>query len=287
VRRTLPPAAAGAGLVLAAARPADACEPLIPLAMSMAGPAFIMASLTGLAIAVAVKCAAYAAFERRFRWYWAVGLMLAANVVSTIVGGIVAAVTAVPVLGLLGLGVIYVITIIPAARFLDECRGRALKGWGPHRMAAGVVVLVLVSAVLFVLAQSTGGDPRTLFWAFKVLFVFAGIVISMVLTTLWEGGVIAALSGARAPRSGKTGRGRLVRNRGRLDLRAISGREPAGTTGTTGTESAGMDLGIFTNVVRANLVTFAVVATVGAALMIPERLASPGWLLSALVLMGV
>lgn len=287
MRRTLTPAAAGAGLLLAAARPADACEPLIPLAMSMAGPAFIMASLTGLAIAVAVKCAAYAAFERRFRWYSAVGLMLAANVVSTIVGAIVGAVTAVPILGLLGFGVIYVITIIPAARFLDECSGRALQGWGPHRMAAGVVLLVLVSTVLFVLAQSTGGDPRTLFWAFKVLFVFAGIVISMVLTTLWEGGVIAALSGARAPRGARAGGACLFRRRGRLDLRAISGGEPKATTGPTGTQGAAMDLGIFTNVVRANLVTFAVVATIGAALMIPERLASPGWLLTALVLMGV
>src|SRR5689334_8690233 len=67
------------------------CEPILPLTQLLGGsnalgPLMWEQSLLWLAAAVAVKSVAFAVFEKRMRWHHALGIMLLANLLSTVPG---------------------------------------------------------------------------------------------------------------------------------------------------------------------------------------------------------
>src|SRR5690349_19762148 len=74
------------------------CEPVVPLVRllsgsTLVGPAFFTESLFWLVTAVAIKCGTFMFFEKRLPWRHAALFMMLANVVSTIPGVLLAALT--------------------------------------------------------------------------------------------------------------------------------------------------------------------------------------------------
>jgi len=226
---------------------ATACEPVLPLAMLFAGPGFTFASeLSGmgmafgfLAGAVAIKCVAFVFLERQLKWPESVGYMILANVLSSLIGLLMAVVAATPPIMFVGLPLVYGLSLTPARRLL------VYKFWArpSPRITPGFVALafplgLFLSWVLFSVAADTMYHRRYLsYWLLKFLYVALGLSMSILLTSAWEESVIARLA-AR-----KHGEGSY-----------------------------------FDTVVRANYVTFGVILLVAAIRMLPRRLHSPGFL---------
>lgn len=70
---------------------ANACEPILPFIKVVGGPGLLTSSWIVLLAAVAIKSVIFAFLQRRLSVPHAIGLMVAANIVTTIVGVIVAA----------------------------------------------------------------------------------------------------------------------------------------------------------------------------------------------------
>lgn len=223
-----------------------ACEPILPLAQLLSGctlasPVMLTQSLVCLAAAVAIKCAAFAYFERRLSWQQAAGYLMLANVLSTIPGVVVAAVAGSAALGI-GLGV-------PIVGFLGMMVGRRLSLLtGPERTpwisgskaAWAFAGFFVVSVSLFAMAGSALGQGDIVkYWIIKFLFVALAASAGILISTVLEECVVARLS-----------------------------RESLG------------NVSFYTSVWRANYITLGFVLLVAALRMLPKRMDAPGFIVS-------
>jgi hypothetical protein len=224
------------------------CEPILPLFQLLNGP-----SLTGLAVltdslfwlllAVALKSATFICFEKRLPWRQAAWAMFLANVVSTIPGAVLAALTA-------SSTVFGVVVALPLVLFLGWMVQRRVahlpeaNRW--RHISGGAAMLAFVafyigSMVLYITAEGAlHGHDYARYWLVKFLYVTAVACTGIVISAVLEECVIAT----------------LFRN------------------------SAG-NLSFYTAVFRANYITLAFVLLVAAIKMLPRRLHSPhfiaGW----------
>jgi hypothetical protein len=173
----------GAGLI--------ACQPVIPLMKLFGDPHWFGTSIVWLLAAVALKCTAFAAFERRrMPLEQAFGAMLAGNVVSALVGAVVAFANG-PLFVIGGFVAVYLFSRFPARRL--AARDGRLKG---DVLALALGLLVVATWFLFGAAQGVM-DAAISYWPLKVASVFTGLLVSFALTALWEEWVIAGIAGKR------------------------------------------------------------------------------------------
>jgi len=218
------------------------CEPVLPLLQlltgsSVLGPGILTQSLFWLFVAIALKSGAFVWFEKRLSWRQAAGLMLIANVVSTIPGILLAVFSAsgtgfgiliaLPVVFFLGWIVQRRMSRLPKAPFWARA-----TGGGAMFAFAGFSV---ASMVLYYTAQGMlETNNYRAYWAFKFTFVTlvagTGIVISAVL----EECVIAGFT-RKSPRQAS----------------------------------------FYASVFRANYVTLGAILLVAAVKILPQRLQSP------------
>ena len=180
--------------------PALACEPILPLMMLFAGPAVLTQSLLGLLVAIGIKCAVFAVLERSLSKPRAVFLMFVANVLTTFIGLFVAAAVAAPAL-LLALPLMYTFTVAPAGRVRLQTVIPGAAPLGRHGLAGLFTLLLFATYVLFGLAavQLGQGSPVA-YWILKLAYVYAALIISIGLSTLWEEWLIHRLArGAGGP----------------------------------------------------------------------------------------
>jgi hypothetical protein len=225
------------------------CEPIVPMVQllsgcSLVGPLLVTRSLFWLAVAVAIKTAAFLWFERRLPWGKAVGSMVLANVVSTIPGVLLAAFAgsisgvflAVPLVYGLGKWV---------ERRLALFQGQVEPKWISGGTAAFAFTGVfLLSLVMFVLAgDALEGGHFAGYWLLKFLFVAAVAATGILISAVLEESVIARLS---------------RRSHGSVSF--------------------------FTPVFRANYIALALVLLVAALQMVPKRLNAPHFIVAWLQL---
>ncbi len=223
----------------------SACEPIIPLyqllgGSSLAGPSLLRQSLSWLAAAVVIKCAAFAFFERRLQWRTATAYMLLANVVSTVPGVLIAGFTAsiggvilaVPIIFVLGRWVERRLAFLPKPQHFGW-----MSGGGATLGFMGVVAL---SFALFGLAGTALEERRlAAYWVLKFLFVAIAAGTGILISAVLEECVIARISG--------------------------KSRRHAS---------------FYAPVLRANYVTLSVVLFVAALEMLPRRLQAPHFIVS-------
>ncbi len=178
----------GVGMVFP--RPAFACEPVIPLAMLIAGPYVVAGSLIGLFAAVTLKCTIFSLSEPKLPRARAARLMLCANIVTSLVGLLVAAAVAAPAV-LVALPLVFWLTLSPSRR-LKRWLGARWPQWLPPWATALLLTMsLMVSYVLFLLSLKVALDAPVAYWLLKLGYVYAALAISIGLTTLWEEALVA------------------------------------------------------------------------------------------------
>lgn len=181
---------------LAAPATAWGCEPILPLARAMGGPAWMGESVLWLAAAVIIKCVVFMRLERRLTWTQAVGFLVAGNVLSTLVGVLVAVAASGIAAFCIGLPLIYALSVSPAGRLVGISGREPVRGFNPMFVALAAPALLVVTWVLFAVAQGfLNAEQLPLYWATKLAYLLIALLVSLGLTTFWEEWVVARLAG--------------------------------------------------------------------------------------------
>lgn len=234
--------------ILLLAMPAGACEPVLPLAVLYAGEfslAVMMYSVPFLFVVVGVKCVAFLWFSRQLLpWYKAILSMVAANIVSTLIGFVAAIPFLIPDLLLVGIPIVFFVSLYPARRYSSLISSKIKIPMQAVTVAVIATLLFLGSVVLFILAtgmlHQSSQTSLGWYWLYKIVYVFIALLLSIGLTTYIEEGTISSL--VKQP-----------------------SEEPAP---------------YLAPVIKANLIALLLITLVGALKVLPERLASPNFLIS-------
>lgn len=223
---------------LVVARPALACEPVVPFMQVMEPALALSGSILILAAAVIVKSALFAVFERRLPRLRAAWRMFLGNVLTSFVGLIVAVMIASGAgIWLIGVPLVCFLCWLPSRRLVKVAPLAGLARTSPAGLAGIMTGALLASCILFMAGQ---GAIRThqlmLYWIIKLIAIFLALLASVTLTTVWEEWVIWRLSS-----------------------------RPEG-------------IEFFGSVLRTNLYVLILVMAVPAVLILPKRLKSPDFL---------
>ena len=181
---------------------ASACEPILPLFHALTGAKFVTASLWALGAAVFIKCAAFTYYERDLPKPKAFLFMLLANVVSTVVGFIIAGLVTANGAILIGLPLLFVSTFWSARQLLPRLASPRLKYVSADGLAGLMLLLLFTSYVFFGVAMSLDDPPGMGYWIAKTGGLYLAIIISMVISTFYEEWIVYLL--ARKPKEPPT-----------------------------------------------------------------------------------
>lgn len=181
---------------------AHACEPIIPLFHALTGATFVTASLWALGAAVFIKCAAFTYYERDLPKPKAFFFMLLANVVSTIVGFIIAGLVSANGVVFFGVPLLFVSTFWSARQLLPRLASPQLKHFSAESLTGLVTLLLIMSYVFFGVAMSLDDPPGMGYWIAKTGGLYLAIIISMVISTFYEEWIVYLL--ARKPKEPPT-----------------------------------------------------------------------------------
>jgi len=183
----------GAFLVCTAL-PVRACEPVLPLFQAVVGPAAIWKSLAVLCIAVLLKCGTYAVLQKNAAFGRSFLFMLFANVLSSVVGFISAALIASWV-WLIGVPIVWGLCLLPAKRLLAAAPYPWLARGSPGTVAAFMTFALMVSCFLFVFGeQAVSANAWLVYWILKFLAIYLALMVSITLSAFWEEWLIWRLS---------------------------------------------------------------------------------------------
>jgi hypothetical protein len=229
-RSTLAPLA-----LLAVPVSAGACEPIVPFVKAVGGPGFLTAAFAILGLVVLLKSAAFAHFQQRLTFAKALLWMLAANVVTSIVGVVVTAMSDSGVAMFIGIPLVWALCLLPAQRLIGAAPVTPLARFTSGQVAFGIT-LVLVFSYLLLLISRTVHDSDTFlrYWLFKIPTLYVALFVGLVLTAFWEEWIVWQFS-----------------------------------------RSDDNDFSFVRPVIRANLVVLAAVMLISVGVIIPKRLRNP------------
>ncbi len=177
-------------LLMVAGR-AHACEPVVPFIQVVAPALALSGSLLVLAMAVAVKSALFAAFERRLPRLRAAWRMFLGNVLTSLVGLLTAAMIASGAAWFIGVPLVYVLCWLPSQRLVKVAPLAWLARTSRAGLAAIMTSALLASCILFATGQGAiQSHQLMLYWIIKLLAIFLALLASVTLTTVWEEWVI-------------------------------------------------------------------------------------------------
>ncbi len=223
---------------LIVARPALACEPVVPFMQVMVPALALSGSILVLALAVLVKSALFAVFERRLPRLRAAWRMFLGNVLTSFVGLLVGVMIASGAgAWLIGVPLVCLLCWLPSRRLVKVAPLAWLARTSPAALAGIMTTALLASCILFMVGQvAIEIHQLIVYWVIKLVAIFLALLASVTLTTVWEEWVIWRLSS-----------------------------RPEGA-------------GFFGPVLRTNLYVLILVMAVPAALILPKRLKSPDFL---------
>lgn len=214
------------------------CEPIVPLMQVLGGPGALTGSFTVLVGAVLLKCIAFGLFQKRISFFRSALYMLAGNLLTTVVGVIAGAMLASGVLWLIALPIVWLLSILPAKRLIAAAPNSRLAGTSAGALAAKMTGGLALSCILFMLAMAAIDSQSAMFYW---IFKLAAIYAALAISI-----VLSAFWEEW-----------VVWKFSR---------------------SADTDTSFAIPVIRANLLVLIVVMGVAAALMLPQRLKSPDFL---------
>jgi hypothetical protein len=176
---------------------ASACEPVVPFMQVVGGPGLMMRSLIVLIGAIVLKCVAFAMFQKRISFLRAVLYMFVGNLVTTVIGVIAGAMigSGSGVAWLIGLPIVWLFCRLPAERLIRA----APHGWFKNASVGGLASMMtgalVASCWLFIFAGlANETDSIVLYWCLKLLAIYVGLAISIVLTACWEEWIVLKFS---------------------------------------------------------------------------------------------
>jgi hypothetical protein len=174
---------------------ASACEPIVPFVKAVGGPGFLTAGFAILGIVVVLKSATFARFQQKLTFTKALLWMLAANVVTSIVGVVVTAMIDSGAAMFIGIPLVWALCLLPAQRLIESAPVGPLARFTSGQVAFGIT-LVLVFSYLLLLISRTVHDSDTFlrYWLFKVPTLFVALIVGLVLTAFWEEWIVLRLS---------------------------------------------------------------------------------------------
>jgi hypothetical protein len=144
-------------------------------------------SLLALSVAVLVKCALFALFERRLSRPRAAAFMFLGNVLTSFVGLLTAAMIGSGPIWLVGVPVVFLLCWLPARRLVEVAPRAWLARRSPASIAALMTAALVASCFLFMIGQGfIVQDRLVLYWAIKLAAVYLALIASITLTTVWE-----------------------------------------------------------------------------------------------------
>jgi len=226
------------GFSVFVAKPASACEPVVPFMQVMVPALALSGSLFVLVLAVILKSTLFGVFERRIPRLRAAWRLFLGNLLTSFVGILVALMIASsPVIWLIGVPLVYVLCWLPSRRLVNVAPLAWLSRTSPAVLAGIMTCALLASCILFMAGRGAlETHELVLYWIIKLAAIFLALLASITLTTVWEEWVIWRLSS-------------------RLECTSF-----------------------FVSTLRANLYVLLLVMLVPAALILPKRLHSPDFL---------
>jgi hypothetical protein len=221
-------------------------EPLVPLIMLFLAPTTFggaaFASLLGFLLILLVKCIVFI-LKSDFKTIRAVFYVLIANVVSTLVGTVVAMMFTSSDILFMGIIVLFIIFLLPARRLRRYKRFEKNSTWF---IAFALTLITLITIVIFSFMIGYQASPH-IYWPLKVLLSTIAIVISLLISVLYEEAVIAKFY-------------------------KLQTKE---------------EKSFITPVLWSNIIGVAVIALVGAIIVLPARLKSPDFLIGLIRALGI
>lgn len=167
-------------------------EPLVPLIMLFLAPTTFggaaFASFLGFLLILLVKCIVFI-LKSDFRTIRAVFYVLIANVVSTLVGAVVAVMFTSSDVLLMGIIILFLVFLLPARRLRHYKRFEKNSTWF---IAFALTLVTLITVVIFSFMIGYQASPH-IYWPMKVLLSVIAIIISLLISVLYEEAVIAKL----------------------------------------------------------------------------------------------
>ena len=228
----------GAVAAFAFGETANACEPILPFIKVVGGPGMLTSSWIVLLAAVTLKAIIFSFSQKKLTVPNAFVLMVAGNILTTVIGVIVAALIGSGPIMFVGAFIVWPLCYLPAKRVLAVAKYPWLKKFSAGGWAALMAVALVVSCFLFGISSLfADSNHLTVYWIWKLAAVYTALVVSIALTSFWEEWVVWKLS-----------------------------RSPVEFTGYV------------KPVIRANLVVLLCVMLLAAGIALPQRLKSPNFL---------
>lgn len=189
--------------------PAYACEPLVPFMILFQNPVALglfkglRAPLWGVLLLLAIMGLKIVVFflKSRFRSPWAVGFMILANLMTTLIGAMVAFLAAAPAFLALPCVLFLFLVFLPAVRSLKEnqdlFQGNAFpKIDSPSFAATLLTLMAAISGLCFLwLPEMEVIHVPWLYWPLKIVLCAVAILLSLFIGVIYEERIIAGLYG--------------------------------------------------------------------------------------------
>ena len=222
-------------VLLAAPLSASACEPIVPFVKTVGGPGFLTAAFVVLGVVVVLKSAAFARFQQRLSFTKALLWMLAANVVTSLIGVIVPAMIDSGAAMFIGVPLVWALCLLPAQRLIGAAPLTPLARFTPGLVAFGITLVLILSYLLLLISRTVhDSDTFLRYWLFKVPTVYVALFVGLVLTAFLEEWIVWRLS-----------------------------------------SSEDDDFSFVRPVIRSNLIVLAAVMLISVGVIIPKRLRNP------------
>ena len=230
-----------AGLALfGAPLPALACEPIVPFIKAVGGPGVLTGAFAVLGAAVLLKSAAFARLQKTLSFSTALSWMLAANVLTFFVGVMTAAMIGKGGILLVGVPIVWLLYLLPAKRLIAAAPSTLFARFTPRALAFGMTAGLVLSYILFGVASMVQDSASAA--------LYWVVKVAAVYVGLTIGIALTALFEEWI-------------------MWCFS-------------RSAENDVTFVQPVIRANLIVLLGVMLISAAVIIPQRLKSPGFIVS-------
>lgn len=170
----------------------SANEPLVPFMILFIGPTTIgglfVGSLIACVLIIIIKILVFL-WKSDFRSGWAVLFVIIANIVSTIIGVIVAGMFSSGGVLIVGFALLYVILLVPARRLVKLKRFSRNSSWF---MAFFLLIVVVITVVLFGIISGFITVPH-IYWPLKIVVATLAIGISLIISVVYEETIISDL----------------------------------------------------------------------------------------------
>ena len=167
-------------------------EPLVPLIMLFLAPTTfggaVFASFIGFLLILIVKSIVFI-IKSDFKKIRAVLYIIIANIVSTLVGTVVAVMFTSADILFMGIIVLFLVFLLPARRLKHFKRFEKNSTWF---IAFALTLITLITVVIFSFMIGYQASPHV-YWPLKIILSTIAIIISLLISVLYEEAVIAKL----------------------------------------------------------------------------------------------